>query len=337
MEEKKQNPIKKFISARGVGQVMTVLVGLVILCAVFNIINPNFLGQRNVANLLRQIAPWIIIGIGQGYVLITANIDLSIGSVVGMSCMIIATLICNGMHPLPAILIALCAGLTTGVVNGTLVAKFKLPPFVATLGTQTICRGIAQLVNNNMNTDGITGAKFGAAAKSMTNIFYYNKTAGVFNTFWIAVVLWIIFNFVLAYTTTGRHLYAVGSNTEAAKLSGVNVSMTIIKAYLVSSFCASILGLIVCSQTGTGTTNAGTSYETFAVAASVIGGISTMGGTGILSGVLVGASVWAVMDNGLQMIGTQVGLKNVVVGMIVIVCVLLDVIRRTGMIGRKKG
>ena len=336
MEEKRQNPIKKLISARGVGQVLTVLVGLVILCAVFNLINPNFLGQRNVANLLRQIAPWIIIGIGQGYVLITANIDLSIGSVVGMSCMIIATLICNGAHPVPAILVALVASLATGVLNGVLVANFKLPPFVATLGTQTICRGIAQLVNNNMNTDGITGAKFGAAAKTMTNIFYYQKTLGIFNTFWIALILWIIFNFILAYTRTGRHLYAIGSNTEAAKLSGVNVPLSIIKAYLVSSFCACVLGLIVCSQTGTGTTNAGTSYETFAVAASVIGGISTMGGTGILSGVLVGASVWAVMDNGLQMIGTQVGLKNVVVGLIVIVCVLLDVIRRTGRIGRKK-
>lgn len=336
MEEKRQNPIKKFISARGVGQVLTVLVGLVILCAVFNFINPNFLGARNTANLLRQIAPWIIIGIGQGYVLITANIDLSIGSVVGMSCMIIATLICNGAHPVPAILVALVASLLTGVLNGVLVANFKLPPFVATLGTQTICRGVAQLVNNNMNTDGITGAKFGAAAKTMTNIFYYQKTLGIFNTFWIALILWIVFNFILAYTRTGRHLYAIGSNTEAAKLSGVNVPLSIIKAYLVSSFCACVLGLIVCSQTGTGTTNAGTSYETFAVAASVIGGISTMGGTGILSGVLVGASVWAVMDNGLQMIGTQVGLKNVVVGLIVIVCVLLDVIRRTGRLGRKK-
>ena len=335
MEEKKQNPIKKFISARGVGQVMTVLVGLVILCVVFNFINPSFLGKRNVANLLRQIAPWIIIGIGQGYVLITANIDLSIGSVVGMSCMIIATLICNGLHPIPAILVALVACLATGVINGTLVANFKLPPFVATLGTQTICRGVAQLVNNNMNTDGITGAKFGAAAKAMTNFFYYDKTIGIFNTFWIALILWCIFNFILAYTCTGRHLYAIGSNTEAAKLSGVNVSLSIIKAYLVSSFCAFVLGLIVCAQTGTGTTNAGTSYETYAVAASVIGGISTMGGTGILSGVLVGASVWAVMDNGLQMIGTQVGLKNVVVGLIVIACVLLDVVRRTGRIGKK--
>ncbi len=335
MEEKRQNPVKKFLSARGVGQVVTVLVGLVILCVVFNFINPSFLGKRNVANLLRQIAPWIIIGIGQGYVLITANIDLSIGSVVGMSCMIIATLICNGLHPIPAILVALVACLATGVINGTLVANFKLPPFVATLGTQTICRGVAQLVNNNMNTDGITGAKFGAAAKAMTNFFYYDKTIGIFNTFWIALILWCIFNFILAYTCTGRHLYAIGSNTEAAKLSGVNVSLSIIKAYLVSSFCAFVLGLIVCAQTGTGTTNAGTSYETYAVAASVIGGISTMGGTGILSGVLVGASVWAVMDNGLQMIGTQVGLKNVVVGLIVIACVLLDVVRRTGRIGKK--
>ena len=335
MEEKRQNPVKKFLSARGVGQVVTVLVGLVILCVVFNFINPSFLGKRNVANLLRQIAPWIIIGIGQGYVLITANIDLSIGSVVGMSCMIIATLICNGLHPIPAILVALVACLATGVINGTLVANFKLPPFVATLGTQTICRGVAQLVNNNMNTDGITGAKFGAAAKAMTNFFYYDKTIGIFNTFWIALILWCIFNFILAYTCTGRHLYAIGSNTEAAKLSGVNVSLSIIKAYQVSSFCAFVLGLIVCAQTGTGTTNACTSYETYAVAASVIGGISTMGGTGILSGVLVGASVWAVMDNGLQMIGTQVGLKNVVVGLIVIACVLLDVVRRTGRIGKK--
>ena len=98
---------------------------------------------------------------------------------------------------------------------------------------------------------------------------------------------------------------------------------------------ALMVGLIVCAQTGTGTTNAGLSYETFAVAASVIGGISTMGGTGILSGVLVGASVWAVMDNGLQLIGTQVGLKNVIVGLIVIVCVLLDVIRRTGSFKKK--
>ena len=229
--------------------------------------------------------------------------------------------------------------LATGVVNGSLVAKFKLPPFVATLGTQTICRGVAQLVNNNMNTDGIEGGAFAAAAKAMRTICYHGSIniAGfkIYYPIIIALVLWAIFNFVLSYTRTGRHLYAVGSNMEASKLSGVNVSLTILKAYLVSAFNAGVVGLIVCAQTGTGTTNAGLSYETFAVAASVIGGISTMGGTGILSGVLVGASVWAVMDNGLQLIGTQVGLKNVIVGLIVIVCVLLDVIRRTGSFKKK--
>lgn len=329
---KKQNPIKKFLSARGVGQVITVAFGLIVLCLIFYWNNPNFLGKRNVANLLRQIAPYIIIGIGQGYVLITANIDLSIGSVVGMNCMTIATLICNGMHPVLAILIGMVCCLMVGVLNGELVARCKLPPFVATLGTQTICRGIAQLVNNNMNTDSIVGAgsQWREVAKSVQDFFYYGKTLGIYNTFWIALVLWLIFNFVLAYTRTGRHIYAIGSNVEASKLSGVNVPRTIIKAYLVSSFCAGITGIIVCAQSGTGTMNAGTSYETFAVAASVIGGISTMGGTGILSAVLVGASVWAVMDNGLQMLNTQVGLKNVVVGAIVILSVLIDVVRRSG-------
>ncbi|MDY5219176.1 MAG: ABC transporter permease [Eubacteriales bacterium] len=339
MEKKGQNPIKKFLGQRGVGQVVTVFFGLIALCIVFYIMNPNFLGPRNIPNLLRQIAPFIIIGIGQGYVLITANIDLSIGSVVGMTCMIIATMICKGSHPIPAILVAFVAALATGVINGSLVAKFKLPPFVATLGTQTICRGVAQLVNNNMNTDGIEGGAFAAAAKAMRNICYHGSIniAGfkIYYPIIIALVLWCIFNFVLSYTRTGRHLYAVGSNMEASKLSGVNVSLTILKAYLVSAFNAGVVGLIVCAQTGTGTTNAGLSYETFAVAASVIGGISTMGGTGILSGVLVGASVWAVMDNGLQLIGTQVGLKNVIVGLIVIVCVLLDVIRRTGSFKKK--
>ena len=338
MEAKKQNPVKKFLSGRGVGQVVTVFVGLIVLCAIFNFINPNFLGKRNMSNLLRQVAPYIIIGIGQGYVLITSNIDLSIGSVVGMSCMMSATLMCNGMHPLLALALTLLASIVTGMANGFLVAECKLPPFVATLGTQTICRGIAQMVNGNMNTDSIVGAgyQYREFAEGLRNFFYYSKTAGVFNTFWIAIIIWLVFNFILAYTRTGRHLYAIGSNAEASKLSGVNVSRTILKAYLVSCFCACVTGFIVCAQSGTGTMNAGMSYETFAVAASVIGGISTMGGTGILSGVLVGAGVWTVMDNGLQMVGTSVGLKNVVVGLIVIGSVLIDVVRRTGKFSRKK-
>ena len=263
---------KQLMAVRGMGAALTAFVGLIIIYVAFGLIQPQVFSMRNILNLLRSMSKYLLIGVGQSYLLITGNIDLSIGSVVGMTCMIIATMICKGSHPIPAILVAFAAALATGVINGSLVAKFKLPPFVATLGTQTICRGVAQLVNNNMNTDGIEGGAFAAAAKAMRNICYHGSVniAGfkIYYPIIIALVLWAIFNFVLSYTRTGRHLYAIGSNSEASKLSGVNVAKTILKAYLVSAFNAGVVGLIVCAQTGTGTTNAGLSYETFAVAAS---------------------------------------------------------------------
>ena len=145
----------KLNMSRGTGQVLTVTAGLVFLCIVFGIINPNFFSGRNISNLLRQIAPILIIGIGQSYVLITGNIDLSIGSVVGMSTMISATLMTKGMNPWIAVLITLVCCMTIGIINGYLVEKFKIPPFIATLGTMTVARGIAQIVNNNYNTNSI--------------------------------------------------------------------------------------------------------------------------------------------------------------------------------------
>ena len=145
--EKKAGALSRFVSQKGMGQVITVTVGLVVLCIVFGFINPNFFTSRNITNLLRQIAPTLLIGVGQSYVLFTGNIDLSIGSVVGMSCMISATLMCHGVNPWVAVLITLVCCLAVGYVNGILVSKCKLPPFIATLGTMTIARGIAQIVN----------------------------------------------------------------------------------------------------------------------------------------------------------------------------------------------
>ena len=137
---------------------------------------------------------------------------------------------------------------------------------------------------------------------------------GIYNTFWIAVVVWLVFNFILSQTRTGRHLYAIGSNIDAAKLSGVSVYWTTTKAYLVSAACAGLVGLIQCATTGTGTMDAGLSYEMYAVAASVIGGVSTLGGQGILLGTVVGAGVWSVLSNGLQFAGVAVGPRNVIIG-----------------------
>ncbi|AEC02827.1 ABC transporter permease [Parasphaerochaeta coccoides] len=330
--QENSRPLKRILAIRGMGQVITVSAGLIILLIVFGILNPTFFSSRNIGNLLRQIAPILLIGIGQSYVLITGNIDLSIGSVVGMSCMISATLMTKGMNPWFAVGLTLIACLLVGASNGMLVSFCKLPPFIATLGTMTIARGIAQIANNNYNTDSI-----GEAARGFRNFFYYGRTLGLYNTIWITVVLWLIFNFVLSRTRTGRHTYAVGSNIEAARLSGVNVLVTTTKAYVISAFLAGVVGLVITATSGMGSMDAGNSYEMYAVAASVIGGVSTLGGQGILLGTVIGASIWGVLQNGLQFAGAPVAIRNIVIGIIVVVSVLLDVIVRSGNLKRHKG
>ena len=321
----KINPIKRIMAIRGMRQVLTVTVGLIVLYIAFGIMNPMFFSSRNIANLLRQIAPILLIGIGQSFVLITGNIDLSIGSLVGMSCMISATLMCKGINPWFAVVLTIICCLLMGLLNGFLVSFCKLPPFIATLGTMTIARGIAQIANGNYNTDSI-----GEAAEGFRNFFYYGKTFGVFNTIWIAIILWLIFNFYLTRTRTGRHIYAIGSNVDAARLSGVNVTSTTIKAYLVSAFVSCVVGLITCATSGMGTMDSGNMYEMYAVAASVIGGVSTLGGQGLLFGTVIGASIWQVLQNGLQFAGAPVAIRNIVIGIIVILSVLFDIVIRSG-------
>jgi len=321
----KQSVWKKLLAIRGMGQVVTVTIGLLALCIVFAFLNPSFYSGRNVGNLLRQVAPILIIGIGQSYVLITGNIDLSIGSVVGMSCMISATLMTKGMNPWIAMLFTLLICIGVGILNGLLVAQCKLPPFIATLGTMTIARGVAQIVNNNYNTDAI-----GEAAQGYRDLFYYGSAFGLYNTIWIAVILFLGFNFLLSKTRTGRHIYAVGSNIEASKLSGINTNSTTIKVYVVSAFCAGVVGLITSATAGMGTMDAGNMYEMYAVAASVIGGVSTLGGQGLLIGTVVGAAIWGVLQNGLQFAGAPVAMRNIIIGTIVVISVLLDVVIRTG-------
>lgn len=316
---------KKLLRIRGMSQVLTVTIGLIVLCVVFGVMNPNFFSGRNIGNLLRQIAPIILIGIGQSYVLITGNIDLSIGSVVGMSCMISATLMTRGMAPFAASLVAVFASLLVGLLNGVLVAKCKLPPFIATLGTMTIARGIAQFVNNNYNTDAI-----GEGAQGFRNLFYYGSTLGIYNTVWVALAVFLILNFILVKTRTGQYIYAVGSNSNAARLSGINTDLTVGTVYMVSAFCAGLVGLITCAISGMGTMDAGNMYEMYAVAASVIGGVSTLGGQGLLVGTIIGAAIWSVLQNGLQFAGAPVAIRNIVIGAIVIVSVLLDVVIRSG-------
>lgn len=330
MQDRRMNPIRRFFTIRGMASAMIAFAALIVIYIVFGLREPNVFSSTNVLNLLRSMSKYLIIGIGQSYLLITGNIDLSLGSVVGMSAMISATMMTHGTNPLIAALVALVCCLMIGLLNGLLVGKAKLPPFIATLGTMFVARGASYMINGNRNTDAISSGIGTPAGDSFQSFFYYGKTLGVFNTFLIAVVVFAIFFFLLSKTRTGRHIYAIGSNVDAAKLSGVSVFATTTKAYLVSAFCAFVVGLILCAQAGMGNMEAGNMYEMYAVAAGVIGGISPLGGTGLLLGTFAGAAVWQTLENGLNMIGAQVGLQRIVIGVIVVFSVLLDVVVRRG-------
>lgn len=325
---------KSFLSKPGVASVVTAFAGVVVLMIIFAIMNPNFIKSTNLMTLTRSICPYLLVGIGQGIVCITGNIDLSIGSVLGMSAMISATMICNGTPVLVALLVDLIACLCVGVINGVLVGKFKLPPFIGTLGTMTICRGIAQLVNNNYNT---TDIGTGGLKDIFRDTFYYGRVGFIYYGVIICLVIWFVFNYIMSYTATGRHIYAIGSNVDAARLSGVDVFKTTTIAYTISSFCSFMAGLITMAAAGMGSMQAGMSYEMYGVAAAVIGGISTLGGTGLLVGVIAGSSVWAILQNGLTMADVPVAMRNIIIGIIVVACVLFDIMRRQGIkIGKRK-
>ncbi|WMJ84699.1 ABC transporter permease [Oscillospiraceae bacterium LTW-04] len=333
---KQQSALMRFFKIRGMGTALTAFAGLIIIYLAFGIINPTVFSFHNMMNLLRSMSKYLLIGIGQSYVLITGNIDLSIGSVVGMSAMISATLMTKGVAAPIAILITIICCLLVGVANGILVGKFKLPPFIATLGTMFAARGVAYMVNGNRNTDAIASGIGKESADQLQSFFYYGKTLGIYNTFWISILLFVVFFFLLSKTRTGRHIYAIGSNVDAAKLSGVNVEITTTKTYLVSAFCSCVVGLILCAQAGMGNMEAGMMYEMYGVAAGVIGGISPLGGTGILLGTLAGSAVWQTLENGLNMIGAPVGIQRIVIGVIVTFSVLLDVVLRRGNSFKKK-
>ena len=312
---------------RGMPQVITAAICLVILIAVFSLISEDFASERNLRNLPRRTAPVLIAGIAQSVVLISGNIDLSIGSVAGMSCMISATLMARGVSPLNASIITLICCLIAGIINGLLVARGRLPSFIATLGTMMVIRGIAQIINKNGRTELI-----GETARAFRNLLYYGEQQffglRVFNTVLIALFLWVIFSLILSFTRTGRNLYAAGNNADAARMSGVNVPASVTAAYAASSLCACIVGLITCATDGFGRPDAGTMYEMYAIAASVTGGISVLGGKGLLLGTLVGASVWTVLQNGLMLAGPPTAAVNIASGIIIVIAVLRDVFVR---------
>jgi ribose transport system permease protein len=310
------------VGARGTGGkrwIVVLLIALTLLFIVFSATDPLFYGPRNLTNMLRQIAPILLIGVGQSVVLVTGNIDLSIGSVMGMSCMTSATMMTSGLEPMAcaALSLLLCCGF--GILNGELISRVNMPSYIATLGTMLICRGIAQIANRNYDTGFI-----GQTAEMFRDVFFYGRLFGVYAVVWISFAIWGVVLFVLTTTRTGRYMYAIGNNPTASRLSGIGVIATIDKAYIVSALCAGLAGIISTAEMGFGDMDEGSLYELYAVAVAVIGGISTLGGRGLLLGTAVGAVIWGVLQNGLIRTGVPLALRNITVGVIVVAVVAFE-------------
>lgn len=287
-----------------------------LLTGILAIISPPFLTPSNVINILRQISVNGIIAVGMTMVIITAGIDLSIGSVVALSAVIATTYAHPGEYPLIVPLtLGLLAGLACGTINGILIAKKKLAPFIVTLGMMTAARGIGLVYTNGQPVNNLSSS--------------YNQIGGGYILgipFPVVIFLGVALcgAFILHYTRFGRYVYAVGGNELAAKVSGINTDRVIIMVYAITGALAGLAGIALSSRIMSASPSMGQGYELDAIAAVVIGGTSLSGGVGTIAGTVVGTLIIGVMNNGLDMLNVSSYWQSIVKGLIIVLAVLLD-------------
>jgi len=300
-------------------QFLSTFSGLFLLMLVFTVLSPYFLTVSNLLTVATQTAVIAIIAIGQTYVLITGGIDLSIGSNIALSAMVAGMCMRANMSVSFAIAAGLFTGMVSGTMNGIMVAFGKLPPFIATLGMMTAARGLSYTLTRALPIANLP--------KNFT-VYGTDRTFGIPNPVIIMVILSLIFGFILAKTKLGRHVYAIGSNFEAARLSGVNTKKVQMWVYIFSGLLAAFAGLIMAARIITAQPAAGDGYELDAVASSVIGGASTMGGEGTIAGTFIGAFVIGVLRNGLNLVSVSPYIQKIVIGIVIVASVFLDKIKR---------
>ncbi|GKX31557.1 ribose ABC transporter permease [Vallitalea longa] len=308
----------KITLPKSIKQFLSTLSGLIVLLIIFAISNKNFFTTDNILNVIVQTTPILLIAIGQTYVLITGGIDLSIGSNIAISGVVTAMLMKSGLPIFLSIIIGLLSATTVGVANGALVTYGKLPPFIVTLGTMTAVRGITLTLTKGIPISGLPDG---------FNAIGIEKTFGIPNPIYIMIFFVIIFGLILAKTKTGRYTYALGSNFEASRLSGVNVHSSLIKVYAFSGLLSGVAGLVMAARIISAPPTAGMGYELNAVAASVIGGASTLGGEGTIAGTAVGALIIGILSNGLNLMGVSPFIQQIVTGIVIIGAVFADKIR----------
>ncbi len=291
------------------------LIVLLILFGALTLKSPEFLTAANMDNLARQVAVFGIIAVGQLLVILTAGIDLSVGSVLGLTGCITAELLVHGTGIVPAIVGGLAAGAAIGVFNGALVAYGKLPPFIVTLGMLGIARG-AVLVLTSANTVQPLPDAFGQIANG--------SFLGLPNLLWMFVVVVAVTAFVLRRTVFGRYIYAVGSNPESARLAGVPVTRVLVAVYAIAGLLAAVGGVLFTSRLNAGIPTAGTGYELNAIAACVIGGASLFGAKGGAYGAAAGALIVGVLNNGGNLLAINSFYLQIIIGALILIAVAFD-------------
>ena len=293
------------------------LIGLVFIIIILAFLSDSFLTVDNILNLLRQISVNALIAFGMTFVILTAGIDLSVGSLLALGSALTAGMLSSGMDPILAIFLGLMIGLVLGAINGLIITKGKVAPFIATLATMTIFRG-ATLVY----TDGkpLTGLSDSVAFQMMGKGYFFFIPVPVI----IMLVVFGVLYFILHNTVIGRRVYAVGGNEEAATLSGVKSDRIKILVYSLTGMLAVLAGIILTSRLNSAQPTAGTMYELDAIAAVVIGGTSLMGGRGRISGTLIGALIIGVISNGLNLLNVSSFYQQIVKGAVILFAVMLD-------------
>jgi len=289
---------------------------------------PNFLKAENLLNIANQIAVIAILAVGMTLVILTGGIDLSVGSIIALASVVTAIVIrdrCGGVAAGPggmvvAGLVGIAVGAACGAVSGGVVVAFGIPPFIATLAMMLVAGGTASLLARGESVyqlpDGFMWLGRGA------------DLVGIPNAVVAMLTLYALAQFTMTRTTFGRWVLAVGGNREAARLSGVPVSATLVAAYVLSGALAALGGVVMASQLKSGSPNFGQMYELFTIAAVVVGGTSLAGGEGSIVGTLVGALVTAVINNGMNLLGIESYTQRVVLGLVILGAVLLDRLRR---------
>jgi len=296
-------------------QTIGILPILVLIVAIFGVVAPNFFTDSNLLNIARQASINIVLAAGMTFIILTGGIDLSVGSMLGATAVVAMV---TSLHPALSALsipLALLAGMGMGLFNGILVAYAGLPPFIVTLGTYTALRGAAYLmadgttvINSSINFEWIGNSYLGPVPWLII----------------IALAVIAICWFILRRTTLGVHIYAVGGNMQAARLTGIKVSFVLLFVYAASGLLSGLGGLMSASRLYSANGNLGMGYELDAIAAVILGGTSFVGGIGTITGTLVGALIIATLNNGMTLMGVSYFWQLVIKGAVIIIAVLID-------------